>query len=94
MSLPSFPIPTVGRTMITPLSSDNTFLLTSSDLSADQRNDLVGFFMQMQGRFRVFRFDFGNVAFSTCRFDSDEGPNMAAGAGPHSVTFPIKVLLA
>ncbi len=88
------PIPIAGRATVTPLSSDNRFSLTCADLSLAERDLLMGFFMQMQGRFGAFRFECGAAIFPVCRFDSDTGPSMASGPGPHRLTFPIKVLHA
>ncbi len=89
-----FPVPSFGRTTVSPLSSDNTFFLKCTGLSTPERDLLMGFFMQMRGRFGAFRFECGNAIFPMCRFDSDTGPSMASGSGPHNLTFPIKVLHA
>jgi len=87
-----FPNPSVGRMTIAPLSSDKTFSIECSGLNITERDNLVGFFIRMQGRFGAFQFEYGDVALPLCRFDSDTGPWIENGAGPHNLTFSIKVL--
>ena len=89
-----FPIPNAGRMMVTPLASDKTFSVECTGLSRAERDLLMGFFMQMRGRFGSFRFEYGKIRFAECRFDSDTGPWMDGGPGPYSLTFPIKILRA
>ena len=49
-----FPNPSVGRMAITPLSSAKTFSIECTGLNTAERDNLVGFFIQMQGRFWFF----------------------------------------
>lgn len=92
MGLALFPNPSVGRMAITSLSSAKTFSIECTGLNKAERDYLVGFFIQMQGRFGSFRFEYGDIVFPLCRFDSDIGPWIENGPGPHSLTFSIKVL--
>lgn len=87
-----FPNPSVGRITITSLSLAKTFSIECTGLNTAERDNLVGFFIQMQGRFGSFRFEYGDIVFPLCRFDSDIGPWIKNGPGPHGLTFSIKVL--
>jgi hypothetical protein len=87
-----FPNLSVGRMAITPLSSSKTFSIECTGLNTAERDKLVGFFIQMQGRFGSFRLEYGDIVFPLCGFDSDIGPWIENGPGPHGLTFSIKVL--
>jgi hypothetical protein len=89
--LPVFPIPHSGNTRVIPESRD-TFSVECASISAADKDALVGFFNQMQGRFRAFRFEHGATVFAKCRFDSDEGPATVGGPGPHNIAVRIKIL--
>jgi hypothetical protein len=89
--LPQFPIPRSGETRISPKSRD-TFFLDCTGISTAERDAIVGFFNSMQGRHRAFRFEFESMALPECRFDSDTGPEMVGGFGPHNLSVPIKIL--
>jgi hypothetical protein len=88
---PLFPIPRSGNTTVIRESPDK-FSVECVGVSAADKDALVGFFNQMQGRFRAFRFEHGAAVFAECRFDSDEGPATVGGPGPHNVTIRIKIL--
>ena len=82
-----------AQTTLTPLSSDNIFHLECTGLNKAERDRLVGFFMQMRGRFGAFRFEpwqynFSNAAVLILTLD----PIWRVGAGPHNINVPIKVL--
>jgi hypothetical protein len=83
-----FPNPSVGRMSITPLSSAKIFSIECTGLNTAERDNLVGFFIQMQGRFGSFRFEYGDIVFPLCRFDGDIGPWIENDG----LTFTIKVL--
>ena len=89
--LPLFPIARSGNTRVIPESRD-TFSVECAGISVADKDALVGFFNQMQGRFRAFRFEHGTTAFAECRFDSDEGPATVGGPGLHNVAVRIKIL--
>ena len=66
--LPLFPIARSGNTRVIPESRD-TFSVECAGISVTDKDALVEFFNQMQGRFRAFRFEHGTTAFAECRFD-------------------------
>lgn len=89
-----FPFLNSAKVRVTALDSQLVFSAECSSLNKEERDRLIGFFLQMQGRFGSFTFEAGNVRFERCRFNSDTGPRMEAGDGPHNLVFPIKVLPA
>ena len=86
-----FPIPNSAKVAITPLSAD-VFNVDLAGLTNDDLKTLVGFFLQMQGRFQAFRFEHNGIIYPECRFESDTGPAMTNAPGPHSRTIPIRIL--
>jgi hypothetical protein len=91
MAPDQFPIPSSGTVKIIPRSQD-TFDIEITGLNTADRDAVVGFFMKMRGRFGSFRFEYAGTAYAECRFDSDTGPAVHGGSGPHDVTVPIKIL--
>ncbi len=89
-----FPLLNAAKMRVTALDSERVFSAECIGLSTEERDQLIGFFLQMQGRFGSFAFEAGGVRFELCRFNSDTGPSMEAGDGPHRLVFPIKVLPA
>ena len=88
---PLFPILRSGNATVIQESPDK-FSVECVGVSAADKDVLVGFFNQMQGRFVHSGLSTGAAVFAECRFDSDEGPATVGGPGPHNVTIRIKIL--
>jgi hypothetical protein len=89
--LPLFPIARSGNTRVIPESRD-TFSVECPDISVTDKDALVEFFNQMQGRFRAFWFEHGATALAECPSIGDEGPATVGGPGLHNVAVRIKIL--
>jgi hypothetical protein len=91
MISPKFPTAQTGKTKVSPLSSNQTFLVACTNLNELEKNELTNFFLEMRGRFGRFQFESKSASFSMCRFDNDSAP-FAEGQGPYSLIFRMKVL--
>lgn len=87
----SFPIPKSGKFRITD-KGPGLFDVECSDVDTADYQQLCGFFNQMGGRFREFRFEYTNLVHPKCLFASDSVNFVSHGPNRHSVILPIKVL--
>ena len=86
-----FPIPKSGRIKIVPTGRDG-FDIQCTGVDAADHKRLIGFFGSMQGRAGEFRFEYSDLVYPRCRFDSDSVPFITNGPDNHDVVFPVKIL--
>lgn len=87
---PMLPLPTSGRVSVGNLSG-REFLVECAGMNREDYERLMGFFNQMQGRFRSFRFERGTINYPHCHFGSDELPTAQTSPDSYGVRFSVKV---
>jgi len=88
--IPVFPIPKSGQTQIIPTSA-GTFDVKCTGINHVDNDRLLGFFCNMGGHVKDFRFQYRDVVHQKCRFDSSEVSFEDKG-GRNNVVLPIKIL--
>jgi hypothetical protein len=86
----SFPLPQSGSTRIVK-TGDDTFNVECTGLDQTDNKMMEGFFCACAGRFKAFRFQFGDAVYAECRFDSDAVP-FEMKPSDNKVVLPIKIL--
>jgi len=83
-----FPLPLSGQIRLAPIR-DGSFEIHCKGVDRKDAERLLGFFMEMRGRYGRFKFEFGGVLHEDCHFDSDHGPSIS-GADNQDIAFPIR----